>query len=395
MKAQRRLGLDLSWPRITGVFVIDVAVLALVSNVPESWQTQHIAWWVGVAVAVVVALVTLVTYRRVPLASALAGRVLGRFTDPELMLEAGRTPAIDQQRRFGRHVVGVRQYRGRLVAVVAVDGPDDANRGRHRQSEVSSPRLPLDAVAAGLREFDVLLDSIDVVSVGTRHSSAWGDAAAWDRPESANQNAAPERRTWLVIRMDPQRNASAIAARDSVASTLAAVAERLAHSLEMRRCPARPLTADEFDELDNAVLAGLEPAQILPRPRRLKHKQPKGFVTSFWVSPRDITSETLQELWQPDTDATVVTIRLTPGRRGPEEVSAWVRYHSERPRTKEWRGLNRLTGPGRQLAAVCASLPTPVRRPRLVVPTRQWRDDEELMVQVGSAVEYPMAPAGG
>ncbi|EUA35441.1 ESX-5 secretion system EccE5 domain protein [Mycobacterium xenopi 3993] len=48
MRAQRRFGLDLSWPRLTGVFLIDVAVLALVSHLPDAWQANHIAWWTGV-----------------------------------------------------------------------------------------------------------------------------------------------------------------------------------------------------------------------------------------------------------------------------------------------------------------------------------------------------------
>lgn len=394
MKEQRRFGLDLSWPRITAAFVVDVGVLALASNLPQSWQTNHIAWWTGVAVAVALALVTLVTFRKTPLSSALVVRALARFTDPEMTLEAGRTSAIDHQRRYSRHVVGVREYQGRLVAAIAVDNPDEPGSGRHRQWDVSSPELPLDVVAAGLREFDVRLESIDVVSVEKRDASAWDDAVAWDQPESADRRpAAAERRTWLVIRMDPQDNAPAIAARDSVASTLAAVVERLAHDLEGRRCPARPLTADEFDALDEAVLAGLNPAEVQPRRRRLKQRHPRGFVTSFWVSPQDITFETLQELWLPDADATVLAIRLALGRSGPE-MSAWVRYHSDRPLPREaWRGLNRLTG--RQLAAVSASLPTPAQHPRLVVPTRQLDASEEVMVPVGSAADYPMTPAGG
>ena len=67
MKAQRRLGLALSWPRITSDFPIDVAVLALASRLPGTRQT--VAWWYGVAVA---AVVTIVTYREVTVASALA-----------------------------------------------------------------------------------------------------------------------------------------------------------------------------------------------------------------------------------------------------------------------------------------------------------------------------------
>ena len=67
------------------------------------------------------------------------------------------------------------------------------------------------------------------------------------------------RRTWLVLRMNPQLNVAAVAARDSLASTLVAATERLAQDLDGHGCAARALTADEVSEVDSAVLADLEP----------------------------------------------------------------------------------------------------------------------------------------
>ena len=86
-------------------------------------------------------------------------------------------------------------------------------------------------------------------------------------------------------------------------------------------------TGDELAVVDTAVAEGLQPASTRPGWRHLKH--PDGYVTSFWVLPRDITSETLDWLWLHDTDATVVTIRLTAAA-GRAKVSARVRYHSEK-----------------------------------------------------------------
>ena len=390
MREQPRFGLALSWPRITSVFVIDVAVLALASHWPDAWQTDHIAWWVGVAVALAVTIVGLVTYRRNTLASALAARVLDRFADPQVMLTTGRTPPIDHQRRLGRDVVGIREFQGRLVAVIAVEAREDPTSGRHGHREDPSATLPVEAVAARLRQFDVRFDEIDIVSVGTQVPA--GDDNG-DDPEQRKHSALDEHNTWLVLRMDPQRNIAAIAARDSVASTLAAATERLAHDLDGRRCAARPVTADEFADVETAVLAGLQPEHVRARRRRLKYKEPEGsreYVTSFWVSPDDITSETLHELWLSDTNALVVTVRLV-ARHGGADVSAWVRYHSDkRLRRGVWSGLNRLTG--RQLAAVCASLPVPTTRPLLLVPARPHDDGEQLSVPVGRASQSSAAP---
>jgi hypothetical protein len=69
----------------------------------------------------------------------------------EAALVAGAIPAIDDRRCFGRDVVGVHEYRGRLVALIAVDAPANAPLGRHGHHEVSAARLPVKAVAAALR----------------------------------------------------------------------------------------------------------------------------------------------------------------------------------------------------------------------------------------------------
>jgi type VII secretion protein EccE len=384
MKAETRLGLTLSWPPITSAFLIDVAVLLVARHLPG--VPQNVAWWVGVAIAAVVTITVVLAYRTITLASALARWVWDWSNDSAATLTQGCTPAIDHRRRFGRDVIGVREYQGQAVAVIAVGEKADGLSGRHQRQTVSSGTLPVAVVAAALHQFDVRLDAIDIVSVRKRHIPG----AADDSP------AGIEGGTWLVLRMDPQQNVAAVAARDSVASTLAAVVERLASDLDGRRCAARPLTADELAEVDTAVVAGLQPASSRPGLRHLKHVD--GYATSFWVSPWDITSETLDQLWLPDTDATVVTMRVTAAA-GWAWVSAWVRYHSQQRLGKEvWAGLNRLIG--RQLAAVRASLPAPATRPPLVVPARALRDDEQLEVrvdptEVDAAPQHSMRPAEG
>ena len=183
---------------------------------------------------------------------------------------------------------------------------------------------------------------MDIVSVGTRHGAKGVQSAVRDDfGADGDRRPIDERNTWLVLRMDPQHNVSAVAARDSVACTLAAAAERLAHDLDGRSCAAKPLTADEIIDVDDAVLAGLQPAHVRPFWRYLK--TPDGYVTSFWVSPGDISSETLEELWLTDADVTVLTIRIiAEGRQA--DVSVWVRYHSDKRLRKEaFNGLNRVS----------------------------------------------------
>jgi type VII secretion protein EccE len=376
MKAQREYGLSLSWARVTTVFLIDVALLVIASHLPDAWQAgRNLCFWIGVGLAVIVTAVALLTNGGVPVSSAPIARVRNWYADPEA-LTVGCTPATDHRRQFSRETVGIREYDQQLIAVIAVDGSGEAGRHRHRDGVTTS--IPLEAVVTSLRQFDVRLDSVDIVSVGTRQGAKGVQSAVRD---DIDRRPIEVRNTWLVLRMDPQHNVSAVAARDSVACTLAAAAERLAHDLDGRSCAARPLTADEIAEVDDAVLAGLQPAHVRPFWRYLK--TPDGYVTSFWVSPGDITSETLEELWLTDADVTVMTIRIIA--EGHEaDVSVWVRYHSDKRLRKEaFSGLNRLTG--RQLGAVAASLPAPTSRRPLPMPSRTLTRSEDILVPVGAA----------
>ncbi|CPR06492.1 membrane protein [Mycobacterium bohemicum DSM 44277] len=387
MKAQRSFGLSLAWSRVTTVFLVDVLIMLVASHCPESWQGEHrIAFWVGVALAALVTVLSLVTHHGLTVTTGLASWLWDWSADPGSSLAAGCTPAVDYQRRFGRDTVGVRGYQGRLVTVIAVDGGEDDPTGRHRHRTLSGALL-VQSVAAGLRQFDIHLDGIDIVSVKVRRGGNAAELSKLDDwgPEEwdvvGDQPTSYVRRTWLILRMNPQRNVAAVAARDSLASTLVAATERLAQDLDGQQCAARPLTANELAEVDKAVLADLEPTWSRPGWRHLKHFN--GFATSFWLTPSDISTDAVEELFRPDTDATVLTIRLA-SEAGRPYVSAWVRYHSDGRLPREVSaGLNRLTG--RQLAAVRASLPAPTIRPPMVVPSRGLRDDDDLVLSVGRA----------
>jgi len=401
MNAQRRLGLALAWPRVTAVFLIDIVILVLASHCPDSWQANHhVAWWVGVGIAATVTLLSLVTYHGLTVASGLGAWLWDWSADPGSALAAGCTPAIDHQRRFGRDTVGVREHRGQLVTVIAVEDREDDPSGRHRHRSAAEAMLPVSAVAQGLRQFDIHLDGIDIVAVKVRRGGNAAELTALEDwgPEEwdvvGEQPASYQRRTWLVLRMNPQRNVAAVAARDSVASTFVAATERLAQDLDGPTCIARPLTADELAEVDSAVLSDLEPTWSRPGWRHLKHFN--GFVTSFWLSPSSIDSERLDELWsteRPDIGSTVVTLHLVSDGGRPQ-VSGWVRYHSDNRLPREVSsGLNRLTG--RQLAAVRASMPAPTTRPQLIVPRRELHHEEDLVLSVSQVRESAASvPAG-
>lgn len=360
MKAQHAVGLRLSWPRAVVVFLLDVGLLVAARHWPGDPRHASPAWWTGVGVAAVLTAVALISYHRVPLGSALVARLVDRYAEPEPIIDAENFTVTDHRRRYGREPVGVREHRGRLVTVIAVAEREAPAAGRHRRGTDEPVALPVGTVAAALRQFDVELDRIDIVSV--------------------RAGGAEGRETWLILRMDPHRNVPAVAARDSVAAVMAAATERLAQDLDGRDITARALTADEFAAVDTAVLAGLQSR---------RQKEPPQFVTNAWVTPADIDSQNLEQLWSPDVDAAVLTVSLTPVSNRTQ-IAVLVRYHSAERLTKEQRaGLNRFIG--RRLSAIYPSLPIPEPGPRLVVPARELRDDEQLALALHPVERQPAA----
>jgi len=389
MRAQHSLGLNLAWLRVTTVFLIDIGILWVAGHWPAQLGTAERAWWPAVGVAAVLTTAALITHRRVPLTAIVLARLFDRFANPAAFLTEGRTPGFDHRRRYSREVVGVREYRGRLVSVIAIPAAPTETAGRHRRVPPPAPTLPVELVAAALRQFDVRLDGIDIVSVRTCDSP--DDEEGTDTVAVNVPGTSRAQDNWLILRMDPMHNTEAVAVRDSVAATLAVATERLARDLGERHLDARILSADEFDQVDAALLAGLQPTQIRRRHRRLKqkeHKGPKHFAATFWMSPRDISTENLERLWLPETDTTAVTVRLTPRQRDTD-VAVLVRYHSaSRLRRNVTAGLNRLNG--RQLTALRTSLPTPTQR-TLAVPARVLNGQESLQVSLGDTAPQPPA----
>jgi type VII secretion protein EccE len=371
VKTQRPLGIDRSWPRVTCVLLIDLAVLVVASRWPIPQPDARYAWWAAISIAVLVTLLGLMTHQRTAVAAIPLRWVLDRFVDTETALDTSQIAGVDHLRRFGRHTVGIRAHQDQLVSVIAVrEAPEPPSR--HRASSHSRATLPVSVVAAGLRQFDVGLRAIDIVSVLTRTRT--------------EEMSGPEA-TWLILRFDATDNTAAIALRDSVASTLAAVCERLAGDIDGRRCSARPLTAEEIAQVDVDILAGLHPGGLRVRRRQLQNTKATDstyVASSFWLTPRDITSSTLEHLQRGTADTTVTTIRLVHDSVRGVAVSVVVRMHGEEPPSKSaTAGLNRLGG--RQLAAVRAGLPIPTASAAPTVPARRLEVDDDLEVSLGSA----------
>lgn len=372
MRAMFPLGLTLTWNRALTAFFLAVAI---------AWAATRLLHgpWSLVAIGVVALLVlsvVLVTWRGAALSLLLWGRIARR----RVKATAADVAAIDHRLRWTTTSVGIRADGYDLVAVVAVDGPSHAPSVLDHHQVKSAATLPVDVVADALRQFDVKLSAIDIVSVGHRRAPA-GHHHHSDTYTTVvgDHSAVGERRTWCVLRLNTFDNAAAVASRDSVAATLAACAQRLTAELVAHRCPARMVSTAELDDVDEALLAGVG-AEAHSGWGGLS--SPVGTVASYSLTPADIASATLDRLWSPDTDATATTIQLRRGPGGQVRIGAMVRYATAGPQLRPpLTGLNPLSG--RHDLGLLSGLIQPAVPP-VLAPQRSLADGEDLRAPIGA-----------
>ncbi|KDE97184.1 hypothetical protein Y900_028345 [Mycolicibacterium aromaticivorans JS19b1 = JCM 16368] len=373
MKSTSPIGLRLTWWRVIVAFAATVALLAAGTHL---WHGP-VALAVPITIAVLLDAALLITWRQATLAALAGGRVLRRSAAATV-----EAPVCPYRLRWTTDELAIRGDDFEALAVVAVDGPSHTPSVLDQHRVQSGVLLPVDVVARAVQQFDVQLAGIDIHSVGRRRAAPdHHHYAATYSGIIADYGAVGQRSTWCVLRMRSRDNAGAIAARDSVAATLAACARRLAVELGAHGCPSRLVDPAELAELDAAIagpLAGGAQAQW----SALVH--PAGAVTNYWVSPQDITSATLDRLWAPDTDATMTSIQLRPRPGGSVSVGMLVRYATAGPlKEPPLRGLNPLSG--QQEQALRATLLEPAL-PALQLPHRELGARENLRA--------PMAATG-
>ena len=371
MKSTLAVGLRLTWWRVIAAFLATVALVAVGTHL---WHGP-VALAAPITVAVLVDVALLITWRHETLGALAVGRLSRRRADASVA-----APVSMHRLRWTTEEVAIRGDEFEALAVVAVDGPSHSPSVLDQHRVQSGVLLPVEVVVRAVRQFDVTLAGIDIHSVGRRRAAEdHHHYAATYSGIVADYGAVGERKTWCVLRMRSRDNAGAVAARDSVAATLSACARRLSVELSAHGCPSRLVNPDELAELD-AAIAGPLGGGAVPRWSALVH--PAGAVTSYSVSPSDITTATLDRLWAPDTDATMTTIQLRPQDGDTVSVGMLVRYSTAGVlKEPPLRGLNPMSG--QQEQALRATLLEPAV-PALHLPHRGLGADERLRAPIGA-----------
>lgn len=392
MKA-RAVGVNASIPVVVAV---EVAVLgALLIFPPARWS-----WWPTAATAVVAILLLMLTVYRRNVVTWFVDRVRWRRRRRRTDSPA---PSIDIP--HGASLYGVRvpdRFDGDAITMIEVTGQAYSPTLLTGSATALTPnRLPLEALTELLDQpGDIKLSGIDVVSSGLRVRRGTGYPPLYSTL-LADRPAAGQRRTYLVVRLDVANSIAGLTYRSTVGATAAAATERIVNALLQRGVRAKPLTAKDIDNVLAELGANLAavPADTEPDAPPIGQRIPTpvaptegwksieahpGYLTSYYFSPEDITTNLLNQMWALRSDAVVQTISLTKNRSpadGRAWVSALVRVNDpQAPTRPPTLYLNPL--PGHQGPAAIRSAPLP-RRFRAVAA--RPLDAASLEVPVGSS----------
>ncbi|MBU3066834.1 type VII secretion protein EccE [Nocardia sp. NEAU-G5] len=206
-----------------------------------------------------------------------------------------------------------------------------------------------------LDQFGIAVD-IDIVTTGQRLRPTGSYSMLYDQL-IGSQPVVGHRLTWLVVRLDQERNLPALSRRgpcETVAPKALAIAtHRIAQRLREQGLSAHALPADALVEATLLLHAGVEPAELRETWRHLQSSVPGRCVTSYLVDWTRMNGASLDDCWTWNRGHTTVVVSLSADTVGPR---ALVRYVGP-PTRRAPAGYLRSLG-GLQSTALLASLPT-------------------------------------
>ncbi len=213
-----------------------------------------------------------------------------------------------------------------------------------------------------VRDLEPMLDqfginiNINIVTTGQRVRPAGGYSMLYDQLIGP-QPVVGDRMTWLVLRLDPQRNLVTLAGRGPAAESgpraLASAAHRIAGRLRERGISAHALPAEALRQAIRLLHTGVEPSELRERWKHLESPVPGRGVTSYLIDWSRLGSTGLDDCWSWNRGRTTVVVSMAGGALG---VRGLVRYVGPAASVAPPGYLRPLAG--RQAEALRASLPT-------------------------------------
>lgn len=339
--------------------LIDLLTLELVVAVGVAVALNlRLPGWQGGAVGLGVALLLVTRVRGTTLPRFIAAR-LGFVVDRRRRrTESEASEPFDVPAPDGTQI-GFRWDGTTLLSLIKIDENPQALTVLEPGMTVSGDVVPVQALVDCLRQFDITLDSIDVISQGARSSGHTAVAAVYDAVLGPLP-AIAQRSVWVAVRFDPSRCAEAVrrrgGGREGILRTATTATRRVANRLT--EAGLRPLIlsasgiALATNQLSDGVnLATVEETWDVCRDGRFR-------LCSFAVEPDMLTTAGLGVLWTVPSYSTTVCLSL----RGDDEpgvvkVRGLARFDSDFGVPVNLPGLIHLRG--YQFSALACSLPIP------------------------------------
>jgi ESX secretion system protein EccE len=314
--------------------------------------------WQGAAVGLAIASIFLLRIRGMTLPTWVALAVNHVWERRNRLRSTPIAEPFDVEVSDGSRI-GFRWDGQTLLSLLKIDDNPQAMTILEPGMTVSGEMLSIQLVADCLRQFDIALDSIDVISQGARshgHSPiAWVyDAVLGPLPAIASRDV------WVALRFDPSLCADAVrrrgGGREGVLKTAGTATRRVANRLIEAGLRPRVMTSSEIAQATNQLSDGVNLRNVDETWSTCQqgHFQ----LRSFRVTPTMLTTTGVGLLWTIPSYSTTLCISLRRDEK-PDlvKIRGLARFDSYGRSQIRLQGLEEL--PGQQFSALIASLPMP------------------------------------
>ncbi|GAA5062195.1 hypothetical protein GCM10023318_45490 [Nocardia callitridis] len=316
----------------------------------------HAPWWVGAVV--LVGLVVMVTVR-------VAGRTAARWLidwaeyrfGHEARARERTKPArlVDVQVAAG--VCGVHEAGTTVVAMIQLAPDLDLPTVIADHTLYTEDTIPVRMLLPMLDQFGIHVD-IDIVTTGQRVRQTGSYSMLYDQLIGTHP-VVGERLTWLVVRLDQERNLHTLSKRGLCAEVapkaVASAAHRIAGRLRERGIAAHVLPASALRDATRQLHAGVELTDLRETWSCLESSVPGRTVTSFLIDWDKLDGAELDDCWSWNRGRTTMVVSLTSSAVGPRALVRFVGPPVSDSLPAYLRTLN-----GGQSQALLASLPASV-----------------------------------
>lgn len=319
--------------------------------------------WYSAAAGLAVALVFVVRVRRLTLPRWTI-RCLGFWFERRRRKHAAKAPRsepFDSELPDGSQI-GFYWDGTTLMSLVRIQENPEAMTVMEPATTVSGETVSVQMLADCLQQFDITLDSIDVMSQGARSHGHGRIAAIYDAVLGPLP-AIAQRSVWVAVRLDPRLCPEAVRHRgggwEGTLRTATTATRRVANRLSDAGLRPQIMTATGIAHATNELADGVDLRNLGETWKTCY--QGRFQLRSFFVRPSMFTTAGLGSLWTVPSHSTTVCVSLRRDAgtdliklRGLARFDSYGRTRVDLP------DLGHL--PGRQYAALICSLPVPSPR---------------------------------